>query len=107
MVITNFVSKAVKEGVTKLVLDTSYLAISKVSSDGSPLSVRFSSDRIYWQTTEISLLIQFNTHPRHEAYGSALEITLNQALQKDQTAKIKIGYATTDKCSAVQWLTPR
>jgi leukotriene-A4 hydrolase len=46
-------------------------------------------------------------HPRHEAYGSALEIALSNPLKKDEAAKIKIFYATTDKCSAVQWLTPR
>jgi aminopeptidase N len=32
--------KAEKEGVAKLVLDTSYLAVEKVSSGGSPLDVR-------------------------------------------------------------------
>lgn len=39
-------------------------------------------------------------------YGSALVIQLANALQTGEATILQISYATTDKCSACQWLTP-
>jgi leukotriene-A4 hydrolase len=41
-----------------------------------------------------------------EPYGSPLTITLPAAVPKGKTVEIEIALATTDKCTALQWLTP-
>lgn len=43
---------------------------------------------------------------RHEKFGSALTIKLEQALKEGEQAKIVIDYATTEGCTACQWLDP-
>lgn len=41
-----------------------------------------------------------------EPYGSALKISLSQRIDLGQAVEVDITLETTDKCSALQWLTP-
>jgi leukotriene-A4 hydrolase len=52
------------------------------------------------------LLAQFSLGERHPKYGSALVIDLPVPLTKGQQIKIAIEYATTQDCTACQWLDP-
>ncbi|KAF1843557.1 leukotriene A-4 hydrolase [Cucurbitaria berberidis CBS 394.84] len=74
------------EKVTDVVLDSSFLDISVVEVDGQ--SAKFKVD------------------DRVEPYGSPLTITLPSTVPKGKTVDIEIKVATTDKCTALQWMTP-
>ncbi|KAF9903836.1 Leukotriene A-4 hydrolase [Lobosporangium transversale] len=77
---------AIADNVSKIVLDTSFIAIHSVKADDKAL--------------------KYNLEKRHEKYGSALVIELEQALSKDKMVKLVIEYATTSECTACQWLEP-
>src|SRR4051794_5998696 len=66
--------------------NTSYLDISVVEVEGKSA--------------------QFNVGDRVEPYGSPLTITLPSKVPKGKTVDIEIKVATTDKCTALQWMTP-
>ncbi|CAO3688041.1 unnamed protein product [Rhizopus stolonifer] len=73
--------------VKKVVLDTSYLDIQSVSLEEREL--------------------KFTVAERYESLGSALTIDLPQVVENSGTTlQIKVKYATTDKCTAVQFLQP-
>ncbi|KAF9146590.1 Leukotriene A-4 hydrolase [Mortierella sp. GBA39] len=78
--------EAITDKVSKVVLDTSYIDVRSVSSNGKAL--------------------QFNLAKRHEKYGSALTITLGTTLSKGTKTKVNVEYATTQDCTACQWLEP-
>ncbi|KAK3812791.1 MAG: peptidase family M1-domain-containing protein [Linnemannia gamsii] len=78
--------EAIANNVSKLILDTSFIAIHSVSLDGTPL--------------------KYTLADRHEKYGSALTIELGKPLAKGDKAKVVIAYATTEECTACQWLDP-
>lgn len=50
--------------------------------------------------------VDFNVGARLEPYGSPLTVKLPSAVQKGKTVDIEIKVATTDKCTALQWMTP-
>ncbi|KAK2762761.1 hypothetical protein FQN54_000935 [Arachnomyces sp. PD_36] len=70
----------------EIVLDTSFVDIDGVKVDG--------------KTATWDLL------PRMEPYGSALKIKLDQGVELDKTVEVDISLKTTEKCTALQWLTP-
>ncbi|KAL1967771.1 hypothetical protein VTN77DRAFT_2460 [Rasamsonia byssochlamydoides] len=70
----------------EIILDSSYLDITEVKVDG--------------QQSKWELL------PRLEPYGSALKIQLASGVELDKTVEVDISVKTTDKCTALQWLTP-
>ncbi|EMD63141.1 hypothetical protein GGP41_005162 [Bipolaris sorokiniana] len=74
------------EDVKEVVLDASYLDISVVEVEGKS--------------------VKFNVGDRVEPYGSPLSITLPSQVPKGKTVDIEIKVATTDKCTALQWMTP-
>ncbi|KAI8340869.1 peptidase family M1-domain-containing protein [Chlamydoabsidia padenii] len=78
--------KTLTDNVNKVVLDTSYLDIKKVVLNDNSL--------------------QFDIAERHQALGSALTIQLPSPLRINTSFQLKIVYTTTDKCTAVQYLTP-
>ncbi|GJJ73186.1 leukotriene-A4 hydrolase [Entomortierella parvispora] len=78
--------EAIADNVTKVVLDTSFIAIHSVTVAGEAL--------------------KHTLEKRHEKYGSALTIELAQAVSKGDKVNILIGYATTEECTACQWLEP-
>ncbi|KAG0304689.1 Leukotriene A-4 hydrolase, partial [Dissophora globulifera] len=78
--------EAIADNVSKVVLDTSFIDVRSVSVDGQAL--------------------KHTLEKRHEKYGSALTIELGHTLSKGHTAKLVIGYATTEECTACQWLEP-
>ncbi|KAF9430026.1 Leukotriene A-4 hydrolase [Podila epigama] len=78
--------EAIADNVTKVILDTSYIAIHSVSINDN--------------------VLQYSVEKRHEKYGSALNIELPSALNKGDKTKILIKYATTEECTACQWLEP-
>lgn len=49
---------------------------------------------------------KFNVGDRVEPYGSPLSITLPSKVSKGKTFNIEIAVATTEKCTALQWMTP-
>ncbi|KAL8674803.1 MAG: hypothetical protein Q9168_000784 [Polycauliona sp. 1 TL-2023] len=71
-----------------ILLDTSFLHIKNVSLDGN------------------NILAGWQLLPRFEPYGSALKISLQNDAEKGQSLEIDIQLQTTDKCTALQWLTP-
>ncbi|KAL8943510.1 MAG: hypothetical protein Q9216_001045 [Gyalolechia sp. 2 TL-2023] len=71
----------------EILLDTSYLDVEKVTLQGGSLSD--------WQLL-----------PRFEPYGSVLKISFEKAAEKGQSLELEIQVQTTDKCTALQWLTP-
>ncbi|CAE7173705.1 hypothetical protein PTNB73_02532 [Pyrenophora teres f. teres] len=74
------------EHVREVVLDSSFLDISVVEVDGKS--------------------VQFTVGDRVEPYGSPLTITLPSKIAKGKTIHVEIKVATTDKCTALQWMTP-
>lgn len=72
------------DGCATVVLDTSYLKIESVQVDGSD--------------------IRWKQRARQEPLGSPLDITLGRNVDKGRSVKIVIAFATTDKCTALQWL---
>ncbi|KAG0052561.1 Leukotriene A-4 hydrolase [Gryganskiella cystojenkinii] len=78
--------EAIADNVNKVILDTSFIAIHSVSVAGHAL--------------------KHSLEKRHEKYGSALTIELVRALSKGDKIKVLIGYATTEECTACQWLDP-
>ncbi|OBZ87576.1 Leukotriene A-4 hydrolase [Choanephora cucurbitarum] len=73
--------------VSKVVLDTSYLELKSVSLEGKTL--------------------EYTVAERHLSLGSALTVTLPETLEKAGTKiQLKVDYATTDKCTAIQYLEP-
>lgn len=70
-----------------ILLDTSHLDIKGVSVKGQAVPK--------WQLL-----------PRFEPYGSALKISMEKETEKGQSLEIDIQVQTTDKCAALQWLTP-
>ncbi|KAK5809994.1 peptidase family M1-domain-containing protein [Linnemannia elongata] len=78
--------EAIADSVSKLILDTSFITIHSVTLNGAPL--------------------KYTLADRHEKYGSALTIELGKTLAKGDKAKVIISYATTEECTACQWLEP-
>ncbi|KAG0368982.1 peptidase family M1-domain-containing protein [Gamsiella multidivaricata] len=78
--------EAITSNVSKVVLDTSYIDVRSVSTQGH--------------------VLKFNLEKRHEKYGSALSIELAKPLAKNESTKVTIEYATTQECTACQWLEP-
>ncbi|KAL9039362.1 MAG: hypothetical protein Q9180_002576 [Flavoplaca navasiana] len=79
---------SISDSETKdILLDTSHLDVKNVSLKHSVLS--------HWQLL-----------PRFEPYGSALKISLEKEAEKGQSFEVDIQVQTTDKCTALQWLTP-
>ncbi|KAI5299195.1 hypothetical protein KEM56_003448 [Ascosphaera pollenicola] len=70
----------------EIVLDSSYLNIKAVSVDGKTA---------HWTLA-----------PRQEPFGSPLKITLPAAVEQGKSVEVDIALETTDKCSAIQFLTP-
>lgn len=73
-------------GSDEIVLDTSFLDIKDVKIRG--------------KSSKWSLASRF------EPYGSALSVKLDQGVEKGKTLELDISLSTTDKCTALQWLTP-
>ncbi|KAI8604549.1 peptidase family M1-domain-containing protein [Dissophora ornata] len=78
--------EAIADSVSNVVLDTSYIDIRSASAAGQALT--------------------FNLESCHEKYGSALTIHLPKPLAKGEKTKISVEYATTQDCTACQWLEP-
>ncbi|KAL9031432.1 MAG: hypothetical protein Q9196_000535 [Gyalolechia fulgens] len=79
---------SISESETKeILLDTSHLDVQDVALKGETLSS--------WQLL-----------PRFGPYGSALKISLEKEAAKGQALELDIQVQTTDKCTALQWLTP-
>jgi len=79
--------KSITEAETsEIILDSNHLQISDVQVDGKPA--------------------KWDLAPRLEPYGSALKITLDKGVPRDQSVDVTIEIATTPLCTALQWLTP-
>ncbi|KAF9917436.1 Leukotriene A-4 hydrolase [Lobosporangium transversale] len=78
--------EAIADQVSYIVLDTSHIDIRSVST--------------------AEKMLNFELGSRNEKYGSALIINLGKALEKGNKTKVIIEYATTQYCSACQWLEP-
>ncbi|ORX55588.1 hypothetical protein DM01DRAFT_1320836 [Hesseltinella vesiculosa] len=76
-----------KDNVTKVVLDASYLDIKKV---------------LYLNDQEL----KFKVGERRGALGSPVTIDLPEPFANSTSFQIKIVYTTTPECTAVQYLTP-
>lgn len=75
---------ATSDSPSELVLDTSYLDVQAVLVNGAQAD--------------------FAVGARHPIFGSPLTIALPADAPRDLAVEIK--YSTTDKCTALQWLTP-
>ncbi|KAJ0418130.1 leukotriene A-4 hydrolase [Aspergillus carlsbadensis] len=69
----------------EIILDSSHVSIDEVQVNGSP--------------AEWELLPPFGP------LGTALKIKLDQPVQLDELVDVKISVQTTEKCTALQWLT--
>ncbi|KAF9975726.1 Leukotriene A-4 hydrolase [Actinomortierella ambigua] len=78
--------EAIADNVSHLILDTSFIDIHAVSAGGAPL--------------------KYALQDRDEKFGSALKIELASTLNKGDKTKVHIDYATTQNCTAAQWLEP-
>src|SRR5271156_920212 len=74
-----------QEPVDHVIFDTSFLDIKRV------VNVDGSDD------------LKYTLADRLEPYGSALRVELTKKLKKGDYAEVSIEYATTEKCTAVQW----
>ncbi|KAF2995087.1 hypothetical protein E8E13_003235 [Curvularia kusanoi] len=74
------------EEVKEIVLDSSFLDISEVKVDGKTA--------------------KYEVGDRIEPYGAPLRITLPSSVPKGKIVSLVIAVSTTDKCTALQWMTP-
>lgn len=74
--------KASKE----IILDSSYVDVSAITLDSSPS--------------------QWEVKDRKGSNGSPVHVAVPNGAGKGEVVKLKIELATTDKCTALQWLTP-
>ncbi|KAJ5170669.1 Leukotriene A4 hydrolase [Penicillium coprophilum] len=79
--------KSITDGQSQeIILDTSHLDIGAVKVDGRPSKWEFL--------------------PPLEPYGVPLKISLDNPIKLNGTVEVDIEVQTTDKCTALQWLTP-
>ncbi|KAH8820827.1 putative leukotriene A-4 hydrolase like protein [Xylogone sp. PMI_703] len=71
----------------EIVLDTSYLDIKDVSVDGNKVKS--------WKVKD-----------RTEPYGSPLTVSVPGGASKGSVVELDISISTTEKCTALQWMTP-
>jgi leukotriene-A4 hydrolase len=71
----------------EVVFDTSYLDIKSVQVDGKTAKWELSAKR-------------------QEPYGSPLTIKLEQGVANHKQIQVEVEVSTTEKCTALQWLTP-
>lgn len=71
----------------EIILDTSFLDIKDISINGAKTS--------HWEVKD-----------RFEPYGSPLSIKIPGGKPKGESLDINIALSTTEKCTALQWLTP-
>lgn len=71
----------------EIILDTSYLDVSSVKVNGSPAK-------------------QWEIEARKEPNGSPLYVSVPEGADKGATVSVEMEVATTDKCTALQWLNP-
>ncbi|OJJ84939.1 bifunctional aminopeptidase/epoxide hydrolase [Aspergillus glaucus CBS 516.65] len=69
-----------------IILDVNHLDIGDVKVDGKQS--------------------QWELLPPLESYGTALKIKLGHAVKLNETIEVDISVKTTEKCTALQWLTP-
>lgn len=69
-----------------IVLDSSFLHISSVSLNAAP--------------------VQWELKPRVEPFGAPLHVTVPDGASKGEKVDLKVELETTNKCTALQWLTP-
>jgi leukotriene-A4 hydrolase len=74
--------KASKE----IVLDSSYLSVSSIKLNSTPS--------------------QWEIKDRVDASGAPVHVAVPDGASKGEVVKLEIDLATTDKCTALQWLTP-
>ncbi|KAJ3104294.1 Leukotriene A-4 hydrolase [Phlyctochytrium planicorne] len=79
-------AEVVGEKADKIILDSNFLDIKKVSFEGQE--------------------VKYDIGEAHPAFGSSLTVKFPQTLSKGQKVKLSIDYSTTDKCTAAQWLEP-
>lgn len=82
--------RAAHDDVKEVIFDSSYLSIEKCLDASSS------------QTSSDSL--DYKLSDRHPVLGNALHVRFAKPLSKDEVAKVKIVYTTTDKCTALGWL---
>lgn len=72
----------------EIILDTSYVDVSSVKVNGSPAA-------------------QWELKPRAEPNGSPLHVAVpDGGAAKGEVVSVEMEVATTDRCTALQWLTP-
>ncbi|KAG8823910.1 hypothetical protein FRC19_002883 [Serendipita sp. 401] len=100
--------RAKADGVDKVVLDTSFLNISKVEVGGQQVDVRRILARMSNHSTDYILRClaheKFKLGEHHEVMGSSLTIPINTPLAKDEEVEVVVWYSTTPECTALQWL---
>jgi len=75
------------EGTEAILFDTKHLIIQKIESEGKKLTYSLGTD--------------------HEIFGQVLSVLLpEEKRQKGAELEISVHYATTDKCTSIQWLPP-
>ncbi|KAJ5637291.1 hypothetical protein N7490_007170, partial [Penicillium lividum] len=78
---------SITDAISKeIILDTSHLDIGSVKVDG--------------QASKWELL------PTQDPFGTPLKISLEQGVKLNGTIEVDIALKTTEKCTALQWLTP-
>ncbi|KAG4410498.1 hypothetical protein IFR04_016367 [Cadophora malorum] len=85
--VTLFLESITEKESEEIILDTSYLDISDVTFNGSKTKD--------WKLAD-----------RSEPYGSPLSIKAPGGASKGSTVEVSISLATTEKCTALQWLPP-
>lgn len=85
--VTLFLESITEKESEEIILDTSYLDISEVTFNGSKTKD--------WKLAD-----------RSEPYGSPLSIKAPGGASKGSTVEVSISLATTEKCTALQWLPP-
>ncbi|KAH7420162.1 leukotriene A-4 hydrolase-like protein [Cadophora sp. MPI-SDFR-AT-0126] len=85
--VTLFLESITEKESEEIILDTSYLDISEVTVNGSKTKD--------WKLAD-----------RSEPYGSPLSIKTPGGASKGSTVEVSIALATTEKCTALQWLPP-
>ncbi|PTU18651.1 hypothetical protein P175DRAFT_0442722 [Aspergillus ochraceoroseus IBT 24754] len=70
----------------EIILDSNHVDIGAIQVDGNPAN---------WELL-----------PPAAPYGTALKINLDQPVKLNDTVEVNISVQTTEKCTALQWLTP-
>ena len=100
-----------EEGYAEVWLDSSFVVVKAVEVDGEELGelggeVEKPEGKQAAGEVDDNEVAGWKLEERVKPYGSRLRILLGRKVDKDETLTVKIGFRTTEECTALGWMDP-